>query len=38
MASLDGEVLKSGVTCPSRESIRVELGALVMGVHSAMSI
>ena len=38
MVSLDGEILELGMTCSPREFIRVELEALVLGVHPSMSI
>ena len=38
MTSLDSEMLEPGMTCSPRESIRVELEALVLGMHPDMSI
>ena len=38
MASLDGELLEPDVTCSFRETIRIKLEALVLGMHFDMSI
>ena len=38
MAPLDGELLEPDVTCSFGESIRIELEALVLGMHPDMSI
>ena len=38
MASLDGELLESNMTCSSGESIKIELETLMLGMHSDISI